>query len=542
MHRRPSLLLACTATLLAGAASVSAQTIPATQVDPAALQHQEQERRRQMEQPPQPATAGEPNVRREAMPEGGRPVAPGPRFVLRTVVFDPSVFLPEAELNAVAAPYLGKTADFATLSAIVEAVNALYLRHGVLTGRAVLPPQKVKDGAVRIELVEARLGKVDTSEVTYSRGGYLASLVTPQPGETLDANALSDRLGRFNRAGPVQLEASLRPGATFGLTDLMLEVREPPRYQARVFANNESSRNIGRNQVGIDAALNGPAGIDDRLSVYVTRSRGATLGSVSYAIPFSYWGGHLSANYNVGATDVVAGPYRALGISGISHSAQFAVVQPIWQRGAWYVDLAASFGHTHSANTAGGAPLSDTSIANQTAGITFGGANDQRSVTAGATVTHASATTVAAAGRDFNVRQYNASLVENAGDRQFVVLRLSAQDTGAVLLAPSLLFQLGGVASVRGYEVGILSGDRGALANLEFHRMFTEALSGFAFYDAGEVRTQGLPNQFARSVGAGLDTQWGRGWRANLTAGRALTTIVPGQPMWRVTGRVSYDL
>jgi len=299
----------------------------------------------------------------------------------------------------------------------------------------------------------------------------------------------------------------------------MLDLREPPRYRARIFANNESSQSIGRNQAGIDATLNGPAGIGDHLSVYITRSRGATLGSMSYAVPVNRWGGHLSANYNVGSTDVIAGPYRAFGIGGISHAVQLGAVQPVWQHGAWYRDLAATVGRTRSANRIDDAPLSDTTILNQTGGATFAGVNEQCSINLIATVTHARSTAAAAETRSFNVSQFNVSLVENFGNKQFAVLRLSGQKTGAVLLAPSLLFQLGGVASVRGYDVGVLSGDRGILDNIEFHRRFSGTLSGFSFYDIGEVRTQGLPNQVARSAGFGLDMQWGRGGlTANVTA------------------------
>jgi len=147
-----------------------------------------------------------------------------------------------------------------------------------------------------------------------------------------------------------------------------------------------------------------------------------------------------------------------------------------------------------------------------------------------------------AAEREFNVRQVSASWVENAGPGEFYLLRFSGQDTGDAIIAPSLLFQLGGVASVRGYDVGVLSGDRGFLVNLEMHKVLSENLTVYPFYDAGEVRTEGLPNQMARSVGLGLDGQWGKSWQANISAGRALTTIVPGQPRWRVTARLSYSL
>lgn len=541
LRRTPMLFLCAAGTLAATTGAAWAQALPAAQIDASALQRQDQERRQQ-ERVSQAAASAAPTVRQQEAPLDASAPASSARFVLRRLDFGPSAFLDRADLDVIAAPYTGQEIDFSTLTTIVGKVNALYRKHGVLTGRAVLPPQKVTDGSVKIDLVEAKLGQVGVSGTQYSRPGYLAGMLGRDPGETIDTAALSDRIGRFNRAGSVQVEANLRPGASFGLTDLMLDVREPARFQTRVFFNNEGSQSIGREQVGVDTAINGPTGLGDRLALYVTRSRGATLGAASYALPVNRWGGHVTASYNVGTTDVVAGPYRELGINGISHSVQLGGVQPVWQRGAWYLDLAATVGRTHSDNQVNDAPLSDTTVRNTTAGATFGGTNDERSITVGGTVTHAKASALAAAERTFTVRQFNASWVENIGADQFMLVRVATQDTGSALLAPSLLFQLGGSASVRGYEVGVLSGDRGYLANVEWHRNLATGTAGFLFFDAGQVRTAGLPRQVARSTGAGLDGQWGKSIRANIAFGRTLDTITPGQHDWRVTGRISYEL
>ena len=94
---------------------------------------------------------------------------------------------------------------------------------------------------------------------------------------------------------------------------------------------------------------------------------------------------------------------------------------------------------------------------------------------------------------------------------------------------------------MRGYEVGVLSGDRGYLFNLEWHRTISDSVGAYLFHDTGEVRTVGLPHQSAKSVGAGLDWQWGAALRANVTAGDALDKVQADQANWRVTGRLSYD-
>lgn len=534
------------AALCAGApawAQVAAPGLAPNLIDPAALQRQEMERRRLLEQTPQPAQAPPAVLHKEQAQaaQAAAPAASGVQFTLKQLRFSSSAFLGERELAELAARHTGREYDFAGLAAIVAEVNALYLRHGVLTGRAMLPPQRIENGVVTIELVEARLGQLDVTGNSYTRPGYVASWLASEQGKTLDAQVLEDRIKRFNRVGEMQMEANLRPGASFGLTDIVLAVREPARFQLRVFANNEGSQSIGREQVGIDTAVNGPAGIGDRLALYLTRSRGATLGSLSYSVPVNRWGGHLSATYGNSATDVIAGPYRALDITGTSHSLQLAMVQPVWQNEAWWFDLAASAGTTKSENLTGGVLLSKSTIHNQTASATVAGVLANRSLNLALTATHASATAAATAQREFNVRQLTASWVENLGTKQFLLLRASMQDSNDAVLAPSLLFQLGGGATVRGYEVGVLSGDRGYLFNLEWHRTISDSVGAYLFHDTGEVRTVGLPHQSAKSVGAGLDWQWGAALRANVTAGYALDKVQADQANWRVTGRLSYD-
>ncbi len=376
---------------------------------------------------------------------------------------------------------------------------------------------------------------------TYTSGAYVSDWFAPQQGRTLVIGNLEDRIKRFNRGGELQVEAGLRPGATAGQTDMLLTVREPRRYQFRAFAGNEGARSIGEAQVGFDTAVNGPLGVGDRASLYVSRSRGATSGALSYAIPINHWGGRLSETYSEGVTDIVAGPYRELGISGRSKSVQIAVTQPLWRAGGWWFDLGATVGKTRSENRIGGLDLSRTSINNQSLVTSAAGVFSERTFNLGLTVTHAKEESATGLERSFNLRQLSGTWIETMGAGQFALLRTSMQDTSVKILSPSLLFQLGGTGTVRGYEAGALSGDRGMALNLEFHRAFGAGLDAYLFGDAGEVRTAGVPHQRARSAGLGADFQWGAKVRGNITAARALREVMPDQSDWRVTGRISYE-
>lgn len=520
-------------------APVLAQVAPA-QVDPGALQRQEEERRRYL---------NELHQRKEAPPvilEAPLPAAPavpldGAKFILNKVIFGPSALLSAEELTAIADSYVGREIDFAALTALVEQVNSLYRARGIVTARAVLGAQKIENGIVRVTLVEAYLERIAVQSNAYTREEYLIGVFGDQQGHTLDTRALEDRMARFNHGGELRVEASLRPGVSPSSTDLMLNLIEPPRYQARAFLNNEGARSVGATQAGIDAAINGPLSIGDKLSLYVARTRGATSGALSYVVPVNSYGGHLSASYNRGITEVVAGPYRALGINGHSKAFQLTMTQPLARTDSWWFDANGAVGKTRSDNQIGDLNLSRTDIKNAAVGISATGAWEQSNVSVSYTATHAREQALDKPERSFDVRLLRASWVEAFSPKYFGVLRTVMQETHANVLTPSLLFQVGGVGSVRGYEVGTLSGDRGFLVNAEFHHTPREDIDASVFADFGQVRTEKVPNQSASSVGTAIDFQLHRAVRGNLTVARALRVVQPDQATWRVTGRLSYE-
>jgi hemolysin activation/secretion protein len=527
--------------LLATSGGLSAQTVAPAQVDPAALQRQEALRVMREQRPPVAAQGPAVVIRQE--PQDAPPVVAmgaGVRFLLQDIRFGPSTFLKPEELRSVAAHFVGKELEFTDLTKIVAEVNALYRAHGISTANANLPQQRIQGGVVVIDLLEARVGQVEVLGSQYTLPSYVSSWFESELGKPLDSAQLEDRIKRFNRSSNIQMGANLRPGASFGLTDVLLELREPARFEFRAFANNEGSRSVGREQVGVDLTLNGPAGIGDKMSLYASHSRGTTSGALSYSVPVNRRGGRLSASFNRGVTDVVAGAYAELDITGGSKSVQLAVVQPIWQSGNWWFDVAGSVGQTRSRNEIGGLNLSDTYIQNETLGGTLSGSSDERSTTFGFTATHANATAGGAPSRSFVVAQINTTWVENIDPSSFALIRGALQSTGDLSLSPSLLFQVGGVASARGYDEGALSGDSGYVLNLELHRKLTEQVGGYVFVDVGGVKTKGLHSQSAHSWGAGFDMQASKALSGNITVGHSLKQVQPNQSRWRVTARTAY--
>ena len=89
--------------------------------------------------------------------------AGGASVLLKRIDFDASRFLDAAELDAIRVRYVGRQVDLAEIGKILQAVNDLYAGKGQITASAVLPPQKLTGGVLKISLVEGRVGKVSIS-------------------------------------------------------------------------------------------------------------------------------------------------------------------------------------------------------------------------------------------------------------------------------------------------------------------------------------------------------------------------------------------
>jgi hemolysin activation/secretion protein len=521
------------------AATAGAQTPP----DPGALQRGQQQQRDFLVNPPQAPQAAPPAIRDEQAPAGEPGAASDARFVLRSLSFTPSHYLSDAQLQAVAASRIGQEVSYGELQKIIAEVNALYRERQILTARAILPPQRVVGGSVRIELVEGKLGQSSIEGNATTRATWIDGWLGARAGEPLDTAALERRIELFNHTNSTQLNARLRPGASFGATDLVVQAQEPPRHQLQLFADNMGAPSVGRNQIGASGTLNNPLGIGDQLGLYLVHSQGADSGALNYSVPVNQSGGRVSVSLSSLASHVVSGPYRDFDVNGRSSGARLQFSQPVARWGAWWLDGTLGGGVSRSSNRILGADLGDNSVRSLSLGLAATALYDARSFSLGLNY---SANQMDAGGLEENRRantwNLSGSWTEKTGEASYSVLRLGAQQTSAALLNASLAMQLGGPGTVRGYPLGAIAGDSGYYANLEWHRRLYDGVTGYVFADLGGVRTRDTPSQRISSVGLGVNVALPKGAQLSIAAAHALNVVTSDQSRWQVMARISWQV
>ena len=446
---------------------------------------------------------------------------------------EPSAILAAADIQAALAPFTNRTLSLDDLFEAVAAVNGLYDQRQMPTARAVLPPQDIRDGVVRIRLVEARVGQVLVQSENQVTPAFVRERLSLQEGALLSVPELEVDLVRFNRLHQAQLRASVRPGQTTGTTDVELLSQEPQPYRFSLFTDNAGRSTVGTLRMGLLAQWNGLGGRDDTLQLAAVGAQGSQSLLVSYAMPLNVDDLRMDVSYSSDRIKVISGGFVPLDIGGTSNALSLGLSRPFLVDGQRLWRGYARVSDKTSRSTFGGVLQQKTDLTVLTLGLTADhfGESSNRTV-------------------DVNLSQ---GLKEFGGDARFTVLRantawLASLSPGTQLLLRSGLqysptdllpsseqFQLGGSASVRGYSEGVLTGRSGYLLSAELRQMLHQPdgtqtgvpyLSGLVFFDHGGAfpfRPSPLDdvtrNDFLTSAGVGLAAEWGPRVQGRLTLG-----------------------
>lgn len=531
LTRHPRAIAMLLAGWCAGGAAAQAQIPP--QLNPAVINRQNQQTIQQLEQLRDiPAMTG-PLVSAPNQPAVQNVAPGGPSFVLKQVIFPTSALLSAEELQALAAPLIGQKVDLSGLYGLVAQVNARYEAKGFPNASAVLPPQHVDAGVVRIELVEGRLGKVSVEGNNYIPPAFVLDRMALPAGEVLNVPAMSQSIAVFNRVNDIQTRAALQPGAQFGQTDVVFNVVEPPRDTLDFSVDNWGLNSTNNNEASFLYRRTSLLVADDRFTMYGIGNDGNLDGNVGYNLPVGNYGGRLGVNYGLMQTRVLHGPYQSLEIDGHAQVGSVDFSHPLFANENWLVSGLLNFSVISSANTQAG--VTQTSDLTKKGGpgllVSYLGPLTSAQITG----------TYAYGGTEYNTLGNSSSFNMVSGTfnlTQLLPVGLSFvvngawQETSVQRLSPDQLFQIGGPTSVRGYEADYVAGFSGFFSQFELHKdaaSITPGLDLFSFLDMGRVYAPATPEKKLMGFGFGGNYAFDRWANLQVAAGWPLQQVAPGQ-------------
>lgn len=412
-----------------------------------------------------------------------QPPAGTTRVFISRIAVDASDILTVEEIQAITASYENREISISELHEVIGKINELYKNKNYITAKAMLPQQTIKDGVVRIQLVEGRLGELLLSGNKFTQDTFLFDRINLIKGSLVRLDSLEQQLTRFNMINDVRLRAELKPGAAFGTTDIVLIAQEPENEQFFLFSDNAGSKNTGRYRYGFSWTNRSLTGNRDTINLMPVWSKGTFAGSFSYSVPVND-SGRLAISYARNRIDILSGAYAHLNIEGYSSDLGLSYSQTQSVRAGFKTEHSFQVDAKKSETLFDGTKILDTDVKTFGYGYTLQANSNKKAVYVRHDITRGYADS---AGQRQHFIKYSLSAVRQQAltDGVMQTIRLSGQVTPDENLPTVEQFSLGGMSSVRGYADGLLLGDKGYLLSAEWSKPLSEKTTGLIFIDHG---------------------------------------------------------
>ena len=396
-------------------------------------------------------------------------------FVRKFEIVGSTVFTPE-ELKEVLQPYTMRRLTFTELLAAQQTIDRLYIENAYITSGTFLPPQKLQDGIVRIEVIEGRVEEINIAGLDRLNSGYVRSRLEASTDAPLNRDKLLNAL-QLLQLNPLieNLAAELTAGTRPGSSILELSLQEADPFDATISFDNYRAPSVGTNRRQVRLTHRNLAGFGDRFTIsYLNTDGSNSLNDLNYTIPVNAHNGTLNFRFSYTDSEIIEEPFDQFDIASENTNYEFTYRQPLLQKPTEDVAIGFTFSRNDSQTTLGGDPIQ------LSRGAETDGETHISALRFFQEYTKRDASQVFALRSQFSlgVNLFDATINSDRPDSKFFswrgqaqYLRLLSPDITLLLrsdlqfsdrsLVPVEQFSLGGALSVRGYRQDVLLGDNG---------------------------------------------------------------------------------
>jgi hemolysin activation/secretion protein len=211
----------------------------------------------------------------------------GPHFdVEKYLVMGNSVLTPDAitrTMTNIDGAY-GTNVSFDGIRAAVTELQKTYRARGYVTVAVGLPPQKLTNATVKIQVTEGRLADIIVKGNHYfSSNNVMRALPSLHTNTVLNAMIFQAELNRANANQDRQIYPVISPGPDPGTSDLTLKVKDQLPLHAKVELNNESSPGTPDLRINSSAVYNNLWNLEQSVGVQYSFSPQEYKSSSPYA-------------------------------------------------------------------------------------------------------------------------------------------------------------------------------------------------------------------------------------------------------------------
>lgn len=445
--------------------------------------------------------------------------------------------LTQTEISAITQEYINRKVTVKELYEMVQKLNDLYASKGYATCGAILQPQTIEHGVLKVTLIEGQNGQVEILGNKNTKSKFIKKHLSLAAGEIPNVNTLNKEMLLFNASHDAQLRIMLKPGAEVGTTDYVLQVYEPQQHSFNVFVDNAGNYYTGEVRSGLFYTCKSLSGERDSLILGTMLSEGSKAVNANYSRYLGKKGAKLYFGYSTNAVEQVRDDADIYS-KGHANAFSMGISKPVIMTEKLRTELSAELNHQNSQSDAvildaGRFNTVDDTLDDIT--LSFAMTNYGSS----SVIYQKHSLVVGNCKKDGQISEpesmvyylYKANglyqkLYEHG---QTLTVRGDLQ-LGKKNQPTQRSFYAGGMNIVRGYKESILGGDGGLNLSLEYgayiNSQKTVQLYSFTEYARiyGESRLSNGQDRTLASVGVGLKANIGKNIFMNLSLARALKT------------------
>jgi hemolysin activation/secretion protein len=456
-----------------------------------------------------------------------------PRFEITRYQVDGNTLLDGAAADKIVAAHAGRARTFADVEQARLALQQAYSTAGFGAVQVMLPEQELKQGVVRIQVLEARIASVSVSgNRFFSDANIRASVPGLREGASPNTRGIAESLQVANENPAKQATMQMKSAAAAGGIDVSLHVADEKPWKAFATLDNTGRPETGRLRLGVGYQHANVGERDHILTLqYVTSPEKLSevgIYGASYRIPLYRLGDTLDffAGYSDVDSGTIADVFNVSGkgtVLGARYNQNLRKHDDFGHKLIYGLDHRAyrnnvDYQGTQLGNDVTVHPLSlgysgQWRLPRTDSGVHISFIRNIPGGSRGRAADFELARTGAKAG--YSLWHYGFNAARTFADDWQVRAAFDGQHTGD-LLVPGEQFGLGGMDSVRGFAEREISGDKGYRASVELYTPEFGASTGISdararavvFYDMGEASGNdpqpGDPDNRVASAGAGL--------------------------------------
>ena len=251
-------------------------------------------------------------------------------FQINKIIFSGNTVISSEEIQKIVEPFQGRTMKLAEAKDVALNVTQLYRSKGYITCRAYIPPQKMSEGVLKIQIFEGKLGKIKVQGNKFFGKEQIKRYVKKLKGKVLQYADLAKDIKRTNLHPDHEVKAVIVPGKTVGTSDLILDVNDTFPLHIGAEVNNFGTKLTGKERYSVSVRHTNFFGIDDILAARMQLAEQVFAVGTQYVVPMGEYDTQVGMTFNY--TDVqVGGPFTVLDLGGEAYSYSVFLNQPIYE-------------------------------------------------------------------------------------------------------------------------------------------------------------------------------------------------------------------